>query len=181
MKVKKGEYVECTLDEANDLFAGKIKLPDIRGHSCRDLGCKTKSHSEATTMSKKYTVCSEKGIECNTHTKPQHTPTCEACEAGICLGVHTDELQNWEAHQGEDYVHIYGPKHDDSSNPIATVANIKLAQRIVRAVNSHDELLGLLTQEHIAKIDEQYGEKSFKHFEKSDCDVCQAIAKAEGK
>ena len=58
---------------------------------------------------------------------------------------------------------------------------------IVKAVNSYeslrnsqDELVTMLKEEHEGYINEQYGEKSFKHKEKP-CDVCEAIAKAEGK
>jgi len=86
-----------------------------------------------------------------------------------------------------------GPINDDRGietnrgHRIAWLSKAEDAAFIVKAVNSYeslrnsqDELVTMLKEEHEGYINEQYGEKSFKHKEKP-CDVCEAIAKAEGK
>jgi len=96
----------------------------------------------------------------------------------------------WESVEGECNVII------DSVQKVGSVAIMtggsdilskSNAAFIVKAVNSYeslrnsqDELVTMLKEEHEGYINEQYGEKSFKHKEKP-CDVCEAIAKAEGK
>lgn len=88
----------------------------------------------------------------------------------------------WEAHEGQDYNHVYGGDHDHSGNPIAEVAKFEDAAYIVKCVNAHEGLVEALN--------------AFRHvigFTHTDTDADQnavvlalelaekALAQAEGK